>query len=77
MLEGVVSSRCLPPRKCQLLATPYVALSLALFALGGSDPTNMFCLGTLSFASPSVIMGPVWDTITVSCAIVTGVMREE
>jgi hypothetical protein len=33
----------------QLLATPSVTLSLALVALGGSDPTNVFRLQTLSF----------------------------
>jgi hypothetical protein len=39
-------------RKCQLLATPCVALSLALFALGDSDLTGGFHLGTLSIGRP-------------------------
>jgi hypothetical protein len=33
---------------CQLIDTLCVALSLALFALGGADPTGGFCLRTLS-----------------------------
>jgi hypothetical protein len=36
----------------QLLATLYVALSLILVALGGSDPTGGFYLQTLSFGRP-------------------------
>jgi hypothetical protein len=31
---------------------------LALVALGGSDPTSGFCLGTLSFVGPLAIVGP-------------------
>jgi hypothetical protein len=73
---GVVSPRW-DPIKCQLLATPCVALSLALFALGGFDLTGRFCLGTLSFAGPSAIMGPAWNMDTVSRAIIAGVMCEE
>jgi hypothetical protein len=37
-----------------------VASSLALFALGGSDPTSGFHLRTLRVAGPSAIMGPFW-----------------
>jgi hypothetical protein len=40
------------PKKCQLLVTHCVALSLALVALGSSDPTSGFCLGTLSVGKP-------------------------
>jgi hypothetical protein len=40
------------PKKCLLLATPCFTLSLALVALGGSDPTGKFCLGTLSIGRP-------------------------
>jgi hypothetical protein len=65
------------PKKCQLLATSCVALSLSLFALGGSDPTVKFCLGTLSLVGPSTIVGPIWDTITISHAVVAGMMCEE
>jgi hypothetical protein len=54
-----------------------VALSLAVFALGGSDPTSEFCLGTLSFAGPSTIVGHVWDMVIISRAIIAGMMREE
>jgi hypothetical protein len=36
----------------QMLATLCVALSLALFALGGSDPTGEFRLGTMSICRP-------------------------
>jgi hypothetical protein len=63
--------------KCQLLTTLCVTLSRTLFALGGTDPTGGFYLKTLSFAGPSAIMGPVWDTIDVSCAVVAGTMCEE
>jgi hypothetical protein len=64
-------------KKCQLLTTLFVALFFTLFALGGSDLTSRFCLGSLSFAGPSVIMGPVWDMATISHAIVASVMCEE
>jgi hypothetical protein len=74
-------ARCQPTwrslRKCQLQATLCVTLSLALFALGGSDPTGEFFLRTLSLAGPSIIMGPVWDTIVVSHAVIASVMCEE
>jgi hypothetical protein len=42
----------------QMLATLYVASSLALVALSGSDPTGGFSLGTLSFIGLSAIVGP-------------------
>jgi hypothetical protein len=44
------------PRVCQLLATLCVSLFLALFALGGANPTDGFCLRTLSFGRPMTIM---------------------
>jgi hypothetical protein len=53
------------PQVCQLLATLCVALSLALFALGGADPTGGFCLRNLSFSKPMAIMGPVLDTVVI------------
>jgi hypothetical protein len=74
-LEGARSLRW-APRKCQLLATLCVVLSLALFALGGADPTSKFCLRTLSIAGPSIIMGPIWDTLVVSHAVIAGTMYE-
>jgi hypothetical protein len=37
---------------CQLLATLCVTFSIALVALGGSDPTSGVCLRTLSFGRP-------------------------
>jgi hypothetical protein len=66
-----------PPRKCQLLATLCVALSLALFALGGADPTGEFCLRTLGFVGPSAIMSPIFYMIAVSHAVIACVMCEE
>jgi hypothetical protein len=39
-------------RVCQLLAILCVFLSIALVALGGSDPIGGFCLWTLSFGRP-------------------------
>jgi hypothetical protein len=65
------------PVKCQLLVTPCVSLFLTLFAPGSSDPTGGFYLGTLSFAGPLTIVGPVWDTVTISHAVIAGVMCEE
>jgi hypothetical protein len=50
----------------QMLATLCVALSLALVALGGSDSTGEFLLGTLSIASPSTIMGLILDMVVVA-----------
>jgi hypothetical protein len=44
-------------------------LSLALFALGGADPTSEFYLITLSFVVSSAIVGLVLDTIVVSCDV--------
>jgi hypothetical protein len=41
----------------QMVSTLSVALSLALGALGSSDPTSEFHLGTLSIAGPSAIVG--------------------
>jgi hypothetical protein len=38
-------------------------LSLALFALGGTDLTGGGFLRILSFVGPSTIMGPVWDRL--------------
>jgi hypothetical protein len=40
------------PEKCQLEATPCVALSLALFVVGDSDPTGGFHLRNLSVGRP-------------------------
>jgi hypothetical protein len=50
---------------CQLLATLCVALSLALFALGSVDLIGVFGLQTLSFSSPTVIVGPVLVMVAV------------
>jgi hypothetical protein len=66
------------PQKVPDAGHPFcVALSLALFAMGGADPTGGFCLRTLSFAGPSAIMGPVWDMIVISYAIIAGAMCED
>jgi hypothetical protein len=54
------------PRARQLLATLYVALSLALFAQVGTDPTGGFCLRTLSYSGPTTIMGPILHMVPVS-----------
>jgi hypothetical protein len=40
------------PKKCQLLATPCVALSLALISLDYLDSSGSFLLRTLSVYSP-------------------------
>jgi hypothetical protein len=40
------------PQVCHLLVTLSVALSLALFTLGGADPTGGSFLQTLSFGRP-------------------------
>jgi hypothetical protein len=45
----------------QLLVTLCVASSLALVALGGSDPSSGFRLQSLSFSMPPAIEGPVGD----------------
>jgi hypothetical protein len=57
-------------RACQLLATLCVALSLALFAQGSTDPTGGFYLQTLSYCRHTSIMGPVLDTVVVSHDVV-------
>jgi hypothetical protein len=54
------------PQRHQLLATLYVASSLALFALGSSDLTGGFCLRTLIYCMPTTIVGPILDTVVVS-----------
>jgi hypothetical protein len=54
----------------QLLATLYVALSLTLFALGGANPTGGFGLITLSYSRPMIIVGPILNTVVVSCIVV-------
>jgi hypothetical protein len=54
---------------CQMLATLCVALSLALVALGGSDPTSRFHFKTLRVAGPLTIMGHVFNTVDVSCDV--------
>jgi hypothetical protein len=43
----------------QLLATPCVTSSIALVALGGSDPSSGFYLRTLGFRRPPAIEGPI------------------
>jgi hypothetical protein len=47
------------PRKCKLLATPCAASSLALVALGGSNPTGRF-------AGPSAIVRSILDMVAIS-----------
>jgi hypothetical protein len=64
------------PRVCQLLATVYVILSLALFALFGADSTGGFCLRTLSFSKPTAIVGLIFDMTVVSHAV-QGPIHEE
>jgi hypothetical protein len=61
----------------QVLATLCVALSLSLFALGGSNPTGRFYLRTMSFTGPSAIMGLVWDSVAISCVVIVGAMCKE
>jgi hypothetical protein len=53
-----------------LLATLYVTLSLALFALGDVDPTEGFCLRTLSYCRLMTMVGPILDTVAVSREVV-------
>jgi hypothetical protein len=62
---------------CQLLATLCVAFSLALFALGGTDLTGGFCLQTLRFIRPMVIVGPILDTVVIYCAIEDMICEEQ
>jgi hypothetical protein len=57
-------------RACQLLATLCVAMSLVLFAQGSTDLTGGFCLQTLSYSKPTAIMGPILDTVIISCSVV-------
>jgi hypothetical protein len=57
------------PQMHQMLATLCVTLSLALVALGSSDPTGRFHLGTLSVAGFSANVGPILDTVAVSCGV--------
>jgi hypothetical protein len=59
-----------------MLATLCVASPLALVALGCSDPARRFGLRTLSFTSPSAIMGLILDMVVVS-RDVEGVSCEE
>jgi hypothetical protein len=51
----------------QLLTTLCVALSLVLFARGGADPAGRFFHRTLSYSRPTTIMGPILDTVAISC----------
>jgi hypothetical protein len=53
----------------QVRATLCVTSSLVLFSLGGSDPTGGFHLGIISVAGPSAILGPILDTVAVSCNV--------
>jgi hypothetical protein len=46
----------------------FVLLSLALFALGDTDPVGGFCLRTLSVSQAHV--GPVLGMVFVSCFVV-------
>jgi hypothetical protein len=64
------------PQNVQLQTTICVTLSLALFALGGVDPTSRFCLRTLTFAGPSAIMGPVWGIVVISHAVIASAMYD-
>jgi hypothetical protein len=64
------------PRNCQLLATPGVTLSLALFALGGSDLIGVFHLGTLSICRGLSNCRPVLDMISTSHDV-EGALYEE
>jgi hypothetical protein len=59
------------------LVTLCVALSLALFSLGGPDPGGWFFLRILRFGRPMAIVGPILDTVVISHAIVVGTMCVE
>jgi hypothetical protein len=61
---------------CQLLATLCVALSIALFTLGGANLTGGFCLQTMIFSRPTTILGSILDMIVVSRTI-EGMICEE
>jgi hypothetical protein len=64
------------PRMHQLVATLCVTLFLALFALGGFDPTDGFCLRTLSYCRPTIIMWLNLDMVTISHEV-EGALCEE
>jgi hypothetical protein len=49
-----------------LLATLCVALSLALFALGGANPAGGFYLRILSVGKPMLCVGIILDMVGVS-----------
>jgi hypothetical protein len=57
------------PQACQLLVTLCVTSSLALFARGGASQTGAFCLRTMSYCRPTAIVGPIFDTVVVSCDV--------
>jgi hypothetical protein len=61
---------------CQLLATPCVASSHALVALGSSNPTSGFHLSTLSIGRPTTIVRPILDIVSISLGV-EGVVCEE
>jgi hypothetical protein len=44
---------------------------------GSTDPASRFCLRTLSFGSSTPIMGPILDTVVVSCIAIVGAMCKE
>jgi hypothetical protein len=60
----------------QMLPTLCVASSLALFAMGGSDLTGGFHLGTLSVGGPLAIVGPILDTVVITLNV-EGALCEE
>jgi hypothetical protein len=49
-----------------VLATLYVALSLALFALSSTDSAGRLSLRTLSFGRPTTIVRLILDTVAIS-----------
>jgi hypothetical protein len=59
-----------------VLAILFVDLSLALFALGGANPTIGFPLSTLSFSRSTTIVGPILDMVVIPHAV-EGTMCEE
>jgi hypothetical protein len=52
------------------LEVPCVASSLTLFTQGCADLTGGFCLRTLSYFNPMIIMGPILDMVVVSHDVV-------
>jgi hypothetical protein len=60
----------------QLLATLYVASSLALFAWGGADLAGKFCLRTLIYCRRTTIVRPILDAVAISHDVV-GMSCEE